>query len=109
MSENSHFKAVRDSEDWWQLEGESDLYALLIPNPPAPGSTATVRLTHSNSCGPFDGVAFFVRLGNPDEPTEQDDLESRKDWIRADLVEELVWVDEKEVLRSEAEEFEDET
>jgi hypothetical protein len=110
MNTQPERKAVRDSEDFWQLDGESELYVLLIPNPPAPGGTATVRLTHSNSYGPFDDAEFFVRLGNPDQPTEQGDLESHADWIKADLVEELVQAGEGEILRSEAEEpFEDET
>lgn len=103
-------KAVRDSKTWWQLEGESDLAAITIPDPPKPGVATTVRLTHSNSYGPFDALDFLVRVGNPAKPTKQDDLDSANDWVPARLVEELVTVDDEEMLRSEAEEpFEDET
>ena len=103
-------KVVRDSETFWQLEGESDLSAITIPDPPGPGVATTVRLTHSNSYGPFDEVDFFVRVGDPDKPTDQDDLDSATDWVQARLVEELVTVGDEEMLRSEAEEpFEDET
>jgi hypothetical protein len=103
-------KVIRDSETFWQLEGESDLYAVTIPDPPKAGVASTVRLTHSNSYGPFDGAEFFVRVGDPDKPTDDDDLDSATDWIQARLVEELVTVDDEEMLRSEAHEpFEDET
>lgn len=103
-------KVVRDSETFWQLEGESNLAAITIPSPPKAGVASTVRLTHSNSYGPFEGVEFFVRVGVPDKPTDQDDLDSATDWIQASLVEELVTVDDEEMLRSEAHEpFEDET
>jgi hypothetical protein len=84
--------------------------AITIPDRPKAGVVATVRLTHSNSYGPFDGAEFFVRVGDPDKPTGDDDLNSATDWIQARLVEELVTVDDEEMLRSEAQEpFEDET
>jgi hypothetical protein len=103
-------KVVRESEANWQLEGESDLSAVIIPDPPKAGEATIVRLTHSNSCAPLDDADFFVRIGDPDNPTEQDDLDSAIDWVQAQLVEELVYVDGEEMLRSEAEEpFEDET
>jgi hypothetical protein len=103
-------KVIRDSETFWQLEGESDLYAITIPDPPRSGAATTVRLTHSNVYGPFDALDFFVRIGDPAKPTDQDDLDSANDWVQARLVEELVTVDDEEMLRSEAEEpFEDET
>jgi hypothetical protein len=103
-------KAIRDSETFWQLEGESDLYAITIPDPPSSGVSTTVRLTHSNSYGPFDEIDFFVRIGDPTKPTNQDDLDSAADWVQSRLVEELVTVGAKETLRSEAQEpFEDET
>jgi hypothetical protein len=103
-------KVIRDSETFWQLEGESDLHAITIPDPPKAGVATTVRLTHSNSYGPFDSADFFVRVGDPNNPTGDDDLDSATDWIQARLVEELVTVDGEEILRSEAHEpFEDET
>jgi hypothetical protein len=103
-------KAVRDSETWWQLDGESELYAATIPDPPKGGARTTIRLTHSNGYGPFDAAEFLVRIGDPRQPTAQDDVEAHDDWVQADLIEELVNVDGEEMLRSEAEEpFEDET
>lgn len=109
MSEESR-KAVRDSDTFWQLDGESDLHAILLPAQPRPNAPVIVRLTHSNSYGPFEDADFFVRIGDPNQPTAQDDLNSKRDWVKAALVEELVFVDDEEILRSEAEEpFEDET
>ena len=103
-------KAVRDSDANWQLDGESDLYAITIPDPPQVGAPTVVRLTHSNAYGPFDEADIFVHVGDPDNPTGQEDLDSATDWIQARLVEELVTVGDEEILRSEAEEpFEDET
>lgn len=103
-------KAIRDSETFWQLEGESDLSAVTIPDPPRPRAATIVRLTHSNAYGPFDELDFFVRIGDPAKPTDQNDLGSRTDWVQTRLVEELVTVGDEEMLRSEAEEpFEDET
>jgi hypothetical protein len=95
-------KAVMESDKSWQLEGESDLHVVTIPARPKAGVAATVRLTHSNSDFPFDELEFFVRIGDPDEPTEQDDLDTADDWVPARLVEELVFVDDQEILRSEA-------
>jgi hypothetical protein len=97
-------KAVMQSGVFWQLDGESDLRAITIPAAPKVNAATTVRLTHSNSDYPFDEAEFFVRLGNPDNPTEQDDLDSAGDWVQARLVEELVFVDDKEILRSQANE-----
>jgi len=103
-------KVIRDSETFWQLDGESELYAVTIPDPPKAGAATTVRLTHSNAYGPFDEAELFVRVGDPEKPTGQEDLDSASDWVSAHLVEELVSVDGEEMLRSEAEEpFEDET
>jgi hypothetical protein len=103
-------KVVRESETFWQLDGESDLYAVTIPAPPTAGAATTVRLTHSNSLAAFDEAEIFVRVGDPAKPTAQDDLDSARDWVRAGLVEELVSIDGEEMLRSEAQEpFEDET
>jgi hypothetical protein len=103
-------KAIRKSPNNWQLDGESDLNAITLPDPPKPGAPTTVRLTHSNSYGPFDEADFFVRVGDPKNPTAQDDLDSHTDWVQAQLVEELVTVGDDEILRSEAPEeaFEDE-
>lgn len=103
-------KAVQDTENSWQLEGESCLAAITIPNPPVLGTATTVRLTHSNAYGPCDDVDFFVRIGNPCKPTGEKDLDSSADWIKAKLVEEIVSIDGDEMLRSEAKEpFKDET
>jgi len=106
----SQRKAVRDTETSWQLDGESMLHAVVMPDPPKPNAPATVRLTHSNVYGPFDDADLYVRVGDPANPTDQGDLDSKRDWMKAKLVEELVIVDDEEMLRSEAEEpFEDET
>jgi hypothetical protein len=103
-------KAIRDSETWWQLDGESMLHAAVVPDPPKANIPTIVRLTHSNCYGPFDEAEFFVRVGDPARPSGQEDLNSAKDWVKARLIEELVTVDDEEMLRSEAEEpFEDET
>src|SRR5207248_7754603 len=89
-------KAIRDSETFWQLDGDSELHAVTIPEQPKATAATTIRLTHSNSYGPFDEAEFFVRVGDPDKPTDQDDLDSASDWIKAQLVEELVTVDGEE-------------
>jgi hypothetical protein len=109
-NETNKRKAIRDSENFWQLDGESILNAMTIPDPPKPNLPATIRLTLSNSYGPFDEVEFFIRLGNPGKPTAPKDLDSATDWIKTTLVEELVDIDGEEMLRSQAQEpFEDET
>ena len=103
-------KAVRESDTFWQLEGESELYAVTVPDPPRANTPTAIRLTHSNSYGPFEALDFSIRIGDPEKPTPQDDLNSATDWVPTQLVEELVTVDDEEMLRSEAEEpFEDET
>src|SRR5258707_582263 len=107
---NQKRKAVRDSDVFWQLDGESELAVETDPHPPNAKTPTVLRLTHSNSYGPFDEAEFFFRLGDLHQATKPDDLDSARDWVKAELVEELVFVDDEEVLRSEAEEpFEDET
>ncbi len=104
------WKAVRDSGIVWELGGESELRTVTIPHPPQARTTTTIRLTHSNSYGPFDEAEFFVRVADLYRPTAHDDPESATDWVYAALVEELVFLNGEEVLRSEAEEqFEEET
>ena len=97
-------KAIQDSEDFWQLEGESDLNVATVPQPPIAGKPTIIRLTHSNSYGPFDQVDFFVRVGNLNKPTGPEDLDSATDWVQAELVEELVYVDGEEQYRSDVDE-----
>jgi hypothetical protein len=111
MSHNpQNRKAVRDSEDFWQLDGESELTVETDPHPPQATTPTVIRLTHSNTYGPFDAAEFFVRRGELHQATKPDDLDSARDWVKAELVEELVFVDDEEILRSEAEEpFEEET
>lgn len=94
-------KAIQDSENFWQLDGESQLDAITIPARPKAGVPTIVRLTHNNVYGPFENVDFFVRIGNPAEPTDPYDLDSAKNWVPARLVEELLYVNGREYLRSE--------
>jgi hypothetical protein len=103
-------KAVRDSEAFWELPGESELRAATTPDSRPANKQATVRLTHANPYGPFDDAKFFVRIGDPEKPTDQDDPDAATDWVPCKLVEELVHVDGQEMPRAKAKEpFEDET
>jgi hypothetical protein len=97
-------KAIRESDLFWELPGESELRAATIPDPPQPKNQATVRLTHANSYGPFDDAKFFVRIGNPENPTDEADGISATDWIACQLVEELVYIDGQYLPRSQAKE-----
>jgi hypothetical protein len=97
-------KAVRESESFWELPGESELRAATTPDPPQAKKQATVRLTHANSYGPFEEAKFFVRIGDPENPTDQENPDSATDWVECQLVEELVHVDGQEMPRSKAEE-----
>lgn len=103
-------KAVRGSQNLWELDGDSELQALSIPDPPKAGDATTVRLTLSNGYGPVDDVEICICIGHPANPTAPDDLDAAKDWVKACLVEELVNVDGEEMVRSkDSEHFEDET
>lgn len=105
-TKNRVWKAVEpDAADIdWELEGESMLCAKMEPPRPKAKERVTVCLSHSNESGPFPEVDFYVRIGDPRKPTAQDDLTSATDWVKATLVEELVWIDEDPVLRSETRE-----
>ena len=108
-AKTSRPKAVRESEAFWELPGESELRAATTPDPPQAKKQATVRLTHANSYGPFDEAKFFVRIGDTENPTDQDNPDSVTDWVECKLVEQLVHVDGQEMPRSKAKEpFEDE-
>ncbi|HEX4415326.1 MAG TPA: hypothetical protein VH107_16960 [Lacipirellulaceae bacterium] len=95
-------KAIRESDLFWELPAESELRAAITPDPPQPKKHATVRLTHANPYGPFDGARLFVRIGDLENPTDQSDENSVTDWIACALVEELVHVDGREIPRAEA-------
>ena len=90
-------KAIRKSKWNWELAGESVLLAETTPRKPKHNKPVTVRLTHSNVYGPVDGAQLFVRVGNPDEPTAFDDLDSGEDWQTVTLVEELLSIDGEDV------------
>jgi hypothetical protein len=110
FTESRKSKSNRKPKNVWQLDGESDLRAVTIPDPPKAGAKTTIKLTLSNSYSPQEDLKFFVRIGNPRKPTDQDDLDSARDWIQARLVKELVYVKGKEILRSKAKEpFKEET
>jgi hypothetical protein len=103
-------KAVRDSVTFWELPGESELRAATTPEPPQANKQAAVRLTHANPYGPFDEAKFFVRIGDPEKPTDQDNPDAATDWVQCRLVEELLHVDGREIPRAKGKEpFEDET
>jgi hypothetical protein len=103
-------KAVRDSGAFWELPGESELRAATTPDPPQARKQATVRLTHANPYGPFDDAKFFVRIGDPDEPTDQGNPDAATDWVPCKLVEDLVHVHGHAMPRARAKEsLEDET
>ncbi len=87
----------------WELGGESIIHCELKPDPPLEGREALIRLTHSNAYGPVDDVRFAVRIGDLRNPTAFEDLDSVTDWTPMDLVEEVVWIDGEEHLRSEIE------
>jgi hypothetical protein len=109
-AKTSNIKAVRDSEAFWELPGESELRAATMPDPPQAKKQATVRLTHANPYGPFDEATFFVRIGDPENPTDPDNPDAATDWVQCKLVEELLHVDGREIPRAKAKEpFEDET
>jgi hypothetical protein len=93
-----------DTKLSWELGCESTIFCESIPNPPQSGEETLVKITHSNVYGPIDDVEFYLRVGNPDKPTGFDDLDSAADWVRTELVEEIVMVDDVEMHRSKANE-----
>jgi len=92
-AKTSRPKAVRESESFWELPGESELRAATKPDPPQAKKQVTVRLTHANSYGPFEEVKFFIRVGDPENPTDQENPDSATDWVQCKFVEQLVHVD----------------
>ena len=92
------------SKQSWELGGESVIYCEVIPNPPQSGKEALVRITHTNVYCPVKDVAFFIRVGNLSKPTPFDDLETATDWVKTELVEEIVFVADEEIHRSKANE-----
>lgn len=95
-------KAITKSKVFWQLRGESELHVALVPARPRANKPATVRLTHSNTYGPFPDVEFFVRIGNSGARTAADNLDSNSDWVPAVLVEEIVWIGDRRVPLADA-------
>ena len=88
------WKAVKKGDADWQLNGESVLRAELHPKRPKANEKTVVRLTHSNSLGRFADADYYVRIGDPLKPTDESDLDSATDWVRASLVEDLIWIDD---------------
>jgi hypothetical protein len=100
--------AWRQIEHWaakveFQLTGESIIRAATIPSPPSSKTPTVVRITHSNSYGLVDSDVF-VRLGDPKRPLGVQDFDTVTDWQKTELVEDLLWRDDREawVLRSKA-------
>jgi hypothetical protein len=87
----------------YQLTGESIIRAATIPSPPSSKTPTVVRITHSNSYGLVDSDVF-VRLGDPKRPLGVQDFDTVSDWQKAELVEDLLWKNDREewVLRSKA-------
>jgi hypothetical protein len=87
----------------FHLTGESIIRATTIPSPPGSRTPTVVRITHSNSYGLVDSDVF-VRLGDPKRPLGVQDFDTVSDWRKAELVEDLLWRNNREewVLRSKA-------
>ena len=101
----NNLKRVSVDSRWtWELGGESVIFCAAIPSPPQSGEETLVRITHSNVYCPADDVEFFLRIGDPNNPTGFDDLESAVDWVKTELVEEIVVVDDEEMHRSQVNE-----
>ena len=85
------------------LTGESVIHAATIPEPPSSKTSTVVRVSHSNSYGRVDSDVF-VRLGDPKKPLDVQDFDTVSDWRKAELVEDLLWSDEREewVLKAKA-------
>ena len=99
-----------DTKNYWDLGGETTVYSEVSEKTPYSGKESTVRITLSNLYWPADGMEIFVRTGDLITPTAPDDLNSASDWLKADLIEEIVSPDDEEIFRADAEEpFEDET
>ena len=88
----------------WELGGESVIFTETLPNPPRAGEETLIRITHSNVYCPIEDTEFFIRVGDPDNPTAWDVPQSASDWIKAELVEEIVSVDGEQMHRSQANE-----
>jgi hypothetical protein len=97
-------KAIRESNLFWELPAESELRGATIPDPPQPKKQTTIRLTHANPYGPFDGAKFFVRIGDPENPTDESDGDSVIDWTACTRVEELVFIGGQYLPRAQAKE-----
>ncbi len=87
----------------FQLTGESIIKAATIPSPPSSKKPTLIRITHSNSYGVVDSDVF-VRYGDPEKPLGVQDFDTVSDWQKAELVEDLLWRDDRKewVLRSKA-------
>ncbi len=87
----------------FQLTGESIIRATTIPSPPSSKKPTIILITHSNSYGPVDSDVF-VRLGDPRRSLGAEDFDTVTDWQKAELVEDLLWRNDREewVLRSKA-------
>jgi hypothetical protein len=77
------------------LTGESVLRGSASPFPPKSKVPTRIRFTHSNSYGPMD-ADIFVRVGDPKSPLRFTDFDTVSDWVKAVLVADTMWDDEKE-------------
>ena len=69
--------------------GESVLFGKTIFASPLANQETVIRITHGNVYGPIDHVKLFVRMENPDQPTEFADLHSANDWGKLELLKKL--------------------
>jgi hypothetical protein len=90
-----------DSKISWELGGESVIYCEIEPDPPHAGSDTLVRITHVNLYSPIDDVSFYIRIGDPQNPTAFNDMDSAEDWQKMGLIEEIIIVKDQEMYRSD--------
>ena len=86
----------------WEIGGESVLFGKTISDSPLANQETVMRITHGNVYSPIDHVKLFVRMENPDQPTEFADLHSANDWVEARVIEEIVNVNDVDMHRADA-------
>ncbi len=90
--------AVRQGDAEWELEGESVVMACTERE----GESALIKVSLCNGLYPIEGVRLYIRVTDGASPPGQPLPEPGGDWTEAELIEEIVEVDDQLWLKGTA-------
>ncbi|WP_435106530.1 hypothetical protein [Arhodomonas sp. AD133] len=83
--------AVRQGDVEWELTGET----VVVARTEREGDSSLIKVTLTNALSPIEGVRLYVRVTDGVSPPGPPSPEPGGDWTEAELIEEIVEVDDQ--------------